>query len=413
MTSPTATTEKLPLPLLLRIFIPFALGYFLSYLYRVVNAVIAPDLVAELGLTASDLGLLTAAYFLTFAAFQIPLGVLLDRYGPRKTEAVLLMFAAAGAYVFAISETSTGLMIGRALIGFGVSACLMAAFKAFADWFDPKRLPLVNGIQMASGGLGALGGTVPVQMALEVTDWRQIFIFLAVITFFVAIIVFFTVPQRRKERVTTKLSVQLKGTWAVFCSPAFWVITPLSVTTQSTFIAVQSLWAGPWLRDIAGFDRPEISTTLLFVAVAMISGHLLLGAATERLGRIGVKPAAVASTCLTIFVLLQIPIILEWTSIAVPILIAYGFFGSASIITYAALTQQFPQELAGRVNTSINLLAFSSIFLIQWAMGAIIDQWPQTASGGYAPEGYQAAFITFWVVELAAVIWYFLRRKKL
>ena len=125
----------------LRVFIPFALGYFLSYLFRVVNNVIAPDLVADLGLDAADLGLLTSTYFLTFAAFQLPLGILLDRFGPRRTEAALLVFAGLGAFLFAIAESTIGLIVGRAFIGFGVSACLMAAFKAFGMWVAPGRTP--------------------------------------------------------------------------------------------------------------------------------------------------------------------------------------------------------------------------------------------------------------------------------
>jgi len=133
--------------------VPFALGYCLSYLFRVVNAVLAPDLVSELNLSAGDLGLLTATYFVTFAAFQLPLGVLLDRYGPRKIEAALLVFAALGAYLFSQGDSITALMIGRGLIGFGVSACLMAAFKAFTQWFQAHQLPMVNGIIMAAGGI--------------------------------------------------------------------------------------------------------------------------------------------------------------------------------------------------------------------------------------------------------------------
>ncbi len=125
--------------ILARVFVPFACGYFLSYLYRVINAVIAPDLVAELRLDAAELGFLTSAYFLTFALFQLPLGMLLDRFGPRRTEAALLMFAALGAFVFATASDIGGLVAGRALIGFGVSACLMAAFKAFRIFFAAEQ----------------------------------------------------------------------------------------------------------------------------------------------------------------------------------------------------------------------------------------------------------------------------------
>ena len=159
----------------LRVFIPFAMGYFLSYGYRVVNSVIAPDLVSDLNMDPSQLGLLTSTYFISFASSQLALGVLLDRYGPRIINSFLLLFAATGAFVFATSTSLAGVIAGRALIGFGVSACLMAAFKAYVLWFPPKMWPRVNGLQMAAGGLGALSATTPVAWALQVTDWRGLF----------------------------------------------------------------------------------------------------------------------------------------------------------------------------------------------------------------------------------------------
>ena len=125
----------------LRVFIPFALGYFLSYLMRVINAVIAPDLVRELGLTAADLGLLTSANFLAFAVAQLPLGILLDRYGPRRTEAVLLLFAALGAFLFATAASAPGLIAGRALIGLGTSACLMRRSRPMGCGSRPGASP--------------------------------------------------------------------------------------------------------------------------------------------------------------------------------------------------------------------------------------------------------------------------------
>ncbi len=160
---------------MLRVFLPFAFGYFLSYLFRVVNAVIAPDLVSDLSIDLSQLGLLTSTYFIAFASSQLPLGIFLDRFGPRAVESFLLIFADIGALIFASSHSFTGVIIGRAFIGFGVSACLMAAFKSYVIWFPEKLWPLINGFQMAAGGLGALSATTPVEWMLSVTDWRGLF----------------------------------------------------------------------------------------------------------------------------------------------------------------------------------------------------------------------------------------------
>ena len=276
---------------LLRVFVPFALGYFLSYLLRVVNAVIAPDLVGDLGLTAADLGLLTSAYFLTFAAVQLPLGIVLDRFGPRRTEAALLTFAALGAFVFAAAETPAVLILGRALIGLGVSACLMAAFKAFVMWFPGPRIPLVNGCQMAVGGLGALTGTVPVEAALQVTDWRGVFVFLGALTLAAAAAIFVVVPERKSDYAPAPLRDQMGGVVKVFTSPVFWRIAPLTVAAQAAFLAIQSLWSGPWLRDVAGLGRADVANHLLLIAMAMIAGFLLMGLIAERLGRLASSPS--------------------------------------------------------------------------------------------------------------------------
>jgi len=170
----------------------------------VVNAVIAPDLVTDLNLDPSELGLLTATYFIAFASAQLPLGVLLDRFGPRMVESFLLLFAGAGAIIFAISHTLTGVIIGRALIGFGVSACLMAAFKSYVIWFPANILSRINGFQMAAGGVGALAATTPVAWALHFTDWRGLFWALALFSFASALAVFLNGTRKhRKKRPET------------------------------------------------------------------------------------------------------------------------------------------------------------------------------------------------------------------
>jgi predicted MFS family arabinose efflux permease len=390
----------------LRVFIPFALGYFLSYLYRVVNAVLAPDLASELGIGPSELGLLTAAYFITFAAFQLPLGVLLDRFGPRKIESFLLIFAAAGAFVFSKAESVSGLVIGRALIGFGVSACLMAAFKAFVLWFRRERLPLINGIQMAAGGFGALTATAPVEAALGVTDWRGIFFILSIITLAVAAAVFFVVPEKKIEQHGDSIKEQIQGIIQVFSSLTFWRIAPLTVMSQAAFLAIQGLWSGPWLRDVAGFERDMIARVLLMIAVAMVTGFILMGAAAERLSRLGIKPIVIAVAGMTAFMITQGLLTLEVTSWSRTLWVLFGIFGTTGIIPYAVLSQSFPLHLSGRVNTGVNLLVFIAAFSAQWGIGAIINLWPDTAAGGYAPAGYQAGFAMMLCLQVIALLWF-------
>jgi predicted MFS family arabinose efflux permease len=398
---------------LLRVFIPFAIGYFFSYLYRVVNAVIAPNLVADLGLSPADLGLLTATYFLTFAAFQLPLGVLLDRFGSRKTEACLLLFAAVGAFIFARAETVPGLIVGRALIGFGVSSCLMAAFTAFVIWFPRERLPFVNGIQVAVGGLGALTGTAPVEAALQIADWRTLFTLLAILTLGVAAAIFFVVPERKAEGGGPTLKEQIWGIGQVYSSPLFWRIAPWSVTSQATFMAVQTLWAGPWLRDVAGYNRMAMAQGLLLIAAAMVAGFALIGALAARLSKSGIKPLYVSVSGMGAFMVIQGLIMLHITSLALPLWILFGFFGAAGVLNYAILSQSFPGNLAGRVNTGLNVMVFMVAFGGQWGIGEIINLWPILPDGRYAPASYQAAFGLMLALQVFSVIWFILAGMRI
>jgi predicted MFS family arabinose efflux permease len=390
----------------LRVFIPFALGYFLSYLFRVVNAVLAPDLAADLGVGPSELGLLTAAYFITFAAFQLPLGILLDRFGPRKIEAFLLIFAAVGAFIFSRAQSVSGLVLGRALIGFGVSACLMAAFKAFVIWFRREQLPLINGFQMAAGGLGALTATAPVEAALGVTDWRGVFLILTLVTLSIAAVVLGVVPEKKIETNGDSFKDQLKGIVNVFSSLTFWRIAPLTVMSQAAFLSIQGLWSGPWLRDVAGFERTAIAHVLLTIAVAMVAGFIFMGAAAERLSRQGIQPIVVAVTGMGAFIAVQALLVLEATAWAHTLWILFGIFGTTGILPYAVLSQSFPLHLSGRVNTAVNLLVFVAAFSAQWGIGAIINLWPVTADGGYAPAGYQAAFGMMLLLQVVSMLWF-------
>ena len=398
---------------ILKIFIPFAFGYFLSYLMRVVNAVIAPNLVVELELTAADLGLLTSANFLAFSAAQLPLGVLLDRFGPRLIEALLLLFAASGAFLFANAQSMPELITGRALIGLGTSACLMGAFKAYLMWVPSKKIPLINGLQMTAGGLGAVAGTVPMELALTIIDWRGLFVGFGFIAIFISLIIYLVVPQQSEtNRTISSLTDQFGGLVKIYTNPIFWRIAPITIASQSMFLGTQSLWAGPWLSDVAGLDRDVVAHYLLIIAIAMVGGFLGMGTVANQLEKWGIKTITVSIGGMIIFALIQLPIIFLWIDLALPLWIAFGFFGTAGILSYASLPLYFPSEMAGRVITALNVFTFGGAFAAQWGMGLIINLWPNyDIVGSYDPSGYQAAFALMLAIQLAGLAWFFFFRK--
>ena len=392
--------------LFLRVFLPFALGYFISYFFRNVNAIIEADLVGDLGFSAASLGLLTSVYFISFASFQLPLGLLLDRFGPRRTESVLLIFAALGALIFSMAESLSGLILGRLLIGFGVSACLMASFKAYVLWFPPDRLPLMNGLQMVAGGLGAMSATVPLRTALEFTDWRGVFLILSGLTLFSALVLWLVYPEKEGSAGPVPMKKQLEGLKTVLTSRPFLAIAPLVMFSQSAQMAIQGLWAKPWLRDVAGLDEAECANHLMWMMAAMMAGFFLLGLLSERLYQARkISPVTVGVSAMAVFIVLQLLMALGWTAQPMLLMTAFSFFATAGILPYAGLSQIFPKDLSGRVSTSLNLTVFLGAFAVQWGLGEIISLWP-TQGKGYAPESYGAAFGSLAVLQLFGLLWF-------
>ena len=386
--------------LFLRVFLPFALGYFISYFFRNVNAIIEADLVGDLGFSAASLGLLTSVYFISFASFQLPLGLLLDRFGPRRTESVLLIFAALGALIFSMAESLSGLILGRLLIGFGVSACLMASFKAYVLWFPPDRLPLMNGLQMVAGGLGAMSATVPLRTALEFTDWRGVFLILSGLTLFSALVLWLVYPEKEGSSGPVPMKKQLEGLKTVLTSRPFLAIAPLVMFSQSAQMAIQGLWAKPWLRDVAGLDEAECANHLMWMMAAMMAGFFLLGLLSERLYQARkISPVTVGVSAMAVFIVLQLLMALGWTAQPMLLMTAFSFFATAGILPYAGLSQIFPKDLSGRVSTSLNLTVFLGAFAVQWGLGEIISLWPPQGKG-YAPESYGAAFGSLAVLQI-------------
>ena len=388
----TTNEPDLPLRLLARVFVPFACGYFFSYFFRVVNAVISPDLVRDVGVDANRLGLLTSAYFLAFAAAQLPLGIALDRFGPRRVNASLLVVAAAGALVFATSESLGGLAAGRALIGLGVSGCLMASLKVFSLWFPMSRFATLNGWLLAIGGLGALSASAPVEAALRLTDWRHIFDGLAAATFAAAMLIFFVVPERAESGPRAGIGELVGGFRTIYGDRVFWRIGIISMTVQAVFLATQGLWAAPWLRDVAGFDRTAVAGILFAMAIATTAGFASSGIATDRLARRGIPPLAIYKSGAVASTLLTLVFALGVTAVAVPAWCLFAFVGPISTLSYTILTRRYERTLTGRANTALNLLAFLGAFAMQWGIGAIVSLWAPGEDGRYPVVAYSTAF---------------------
>jgi MFS family permease len=395
-----------------RVVAVFSLVYFVSYLFRGVNLGFAPHLSADLGISAAQLGLLTSLYFLGFAAMQIPSGVLLDRYGSRRVVAGLLVLAAIGSLVFGHAHGVYQLMIGRALIGVGVAACLAAAFKALAEIFPVTRLSLMNGLVVALGGLGGVVTGSPLSWLLARTDWRAICTGLAVFSVAVAIVLLSLVPETRREHRQGTLLSQFKGIAHILKSPMFWKLASLCTTTQATFYAMQSLWVQPYMRDVSGMSPALASLMVSTLGISMVAGCVGFGALGNVLRRKwGMRLQTSSGLGMLAFIGVQVVIV---TGVPVSPLIlwaCYGALGATGILTYAVMAEHFPPSLSGRVNTTLTLVMFSLVFVFQSLTGSILGHWP-AHEGHYPAQAHLTAWGILLTTQVLSAIWYFYKPAR-
>ena len=379
----------------------YAAGYYLSYALRNVNAVISPELSQAFALSQSHLGLLTAAYFLAFGAIQLPLGVWLDRYGPRRVEVALLIVAAAGCAVFGLAQNLETLVLGRALIGLGVSACLMASFKAFSQWFPPERLPALNASIMVAGGIGVLSVSTPVAWALPFLGWRGLFgvIGLALLLAAAAI-------SRTPDGPTSTpppWDEQWRILKAIYRHPDFWRYAPQGALVAGGAMALQGLWMVPWLMGVNGMTREEAAHIALIVGVTMLSGFLMVATLSNWLHargwtapvllRRGIALGLVAELCIIMDLL---PPVVAWPM--------FGFSFSLTNIAYSLLCRSFEVHWAGRVNTALNLAVFAGAFGLQWGLGAGIQA---LESLDWTPsQALHGALATLWCAQAVSFAWF-------
>ncbi len=405
--SAPAAHGGVPLRAVLTCFLPFAAGYLLSYVFRTVNAVVGPRLAGELEIDVAALGVLTSAYFAGFVLLQIPAGVLLDRYGPRRVQAVLLIFAAAGAVAFAASTTLMSLALSRGLIGVGVATCLMSGFKANTLFWPAERLGFANGVLMAFAGLGGALGTLPVTWLADAVGWRGVFWCLAACTLTLSAIVWLVVPDRRQPGALD-LAEALDGVRRIFTTRAFWYVVPLSAVTQSVFQAYHTLWTAPWLIDVAGFAAQDVPSAMLIVVLGIIPGYLISGYVTDMLGRRGVDKGKLFAAYTAAFIMVQGVLVSGPSHGAVALWVGYVVLGTGSVIAYVILTPMFPRELSGRLNTAINLVVFTVAFVIQASIGHAL-LWSQQVLGTSRADAHGVVLGSLVGLQIAMWLWYVAR----
>jgi MFS family permease len=373
--------------------LPLAMLGLINQASRTVMAIIGPVLAVEFSLSGSELGLLAACMLAAYALAQLPDGVALDRLGPRRVQGTLSLLTAAGFAVFALSDSLGGFVLARVIIGVGISAGLMAVIKANTQWFAPAKVAKMTGIAVAITGLGSVLTTAPAQAALPAMGWRGVVWLLCATAAAVALWIFLSVPEKPAVAKQGGLRAELSVTASIYRSPLFWRFGPAVAILSVLNFTYLGLWAGPWLRDVAGYDGQARANTLLLYTLTMMAGALSIGAASSRAQARGHSAALVPLACSAGQLAAQIGLALQPTGpAAVTILwLLFAFCAAGAAPGYVVVGQMFPAEQMGRVATAVNTLTLGGAFLLQAAIGWILDLWPRTPTGGWDPAGYSAA----------------------
>jgi MFS family permease len=387
-------------------FLAFAFAYFFSALLRAVTATLAPAFSSELGLKAADLGLLAGAYFLGFSVMQLPLGRWLDRFGPRRVLLGCLTVAVLACAAFAMAQGFAALWLARALIGVGVSACLMAPLTAYRHRFGEAAQLRANSWMLMTGSLGMLASTLPVQWLLPLVGWRGLFWLVAGLLVLSMGLIASTVP--RDAPSVSAPTARSVGYRSIVGHPYFVRLAPLGFIVYGGLVAVQSLWAGPWLTAVAGRSPGEAAQGLFLINLSMLCAFFGWGVVMPFLRRWGWSVDRLIAFGVPVSLgLLAIVVVLgpragalHWA--------AWCVSCSCVSLSQPAVAQVFPAALAGRALSAFNLVLFLGVFTVQWGVGVGIDA--LVALGWPRVEAYRATFAAFGVAAAASYCWFLLRR---
>ncbi len=389
------------------VFLTFAFAYFLSALIRAITATLSPELTQEFQLHARDLGLLGGGYFLGFAATQLPLGTWLDRYGPGRVLVGYLAVAVLGCLAFAYATSFSTLLAARFLSGVGLSACLMAPLTGYRRWFAPTLQTRANAWMLMTGSSGMVASTLPVQWLLPSFGWRPMFIGLALFLLLAMALIAWRVPGwTQAQGPQMGLAPAAAPSYAlVWRDRYFRRLVPLGFFCYGGLLAVQTLWAAPWMEKMAGFSPLESATGLFWINIAMLCTFWTWGMAGPWLARRGLDADHLISRGLPAsFVVLALIIIAPdvLTRHAGAMLALYCMTCSFVTPSQPALAMAFPAELAGRALSAFNLVIFLGVFSIQWGIGLMIDA--LMAVGVAQTSAYRLAFAAFLACCIGAYV---------
>ena len=392
------------------VFFVFAFGYFLSCLLRAITATLSPILTLEFELLAADLGLLAGGYFLGFACMQIPLGYLLDKFGPKKIVSSFLLIALIGTTSFALAQSFSGLLISRILIGVGVSACLMAPLTGYRIWFAENQQQRANSWMLMIASLGFLSSTLPVQLLLPSFGWRWIFVGISILILISIFLMLAFIPKWDHQIKTRENSLKSGSLADVWKDRFFISVIPMGLFNYGGLMAIQTLWAGPWMTRVAGYTPLESATGLFWINVTMLVSFFLWGYFLPRITNSGFSALKILKLGLAISFLVMLSIIILGSKAGAFYITLFILSSIFLSVTQPAVGLSFPSYLAGKALTSFNLLIFLGTFIMQWLMGLVIDV---VKNFGYSEiSGFKSAFSVFLILSLISYIFFLIINKK-
>ncbi|MBI1779626.1 MAG: MFS transporter [Proteobacteria bacterium] len=367
--------------------------FFYAFVLRVSPSVMVEELMRDFAVGGALLGNLSAFYFYAYAGLQMPLGVLMDRLGPRRLMAGAAVLAAGGTLLFALADSITGAYLGRLLIGAGSACSWVGALTLATLMFPPARFALLGGLTQTAGTVGAIFGQAPLGAAVDAFGWRGAMTATALIGLILAIL-FWTVVEERPRHAATP-SAFLGGFRRAAMNRETWLCAICGLAFTAPILAFAGLWGVPYLAAAYGMARPEAAAVLSFCFVGLGIGAPILGWLSDHLGRRKAPLiAAGALSTASLALILYLPSLPIW--LICVLLCLNGAGTSALVLTFAAAREHNPPGVSGAAYGIVNTAVIGSGAVFQPLVGLLLDlQWQGEMLAGarvFTPESYRLAF---------------------